>query len=129
MASSFKNIYSRCIVCKGNHRLWECRVFKENTPTHRAKLLADNKFCFSCLRAKHTFRQCHQQRKCRAEGCNSSHNTSLHGADRVFPTKQSTNSNNIHASGNTGQSKATSSQLLIRPQQCHLLLMLRGSFR
>ena len=23
----------RCIVCKGNHRIWECRVFKEKSPT------------------------------------------------------------------------------------------------
>ena len=107
---SSTNTYSRCVVCKGNHRLWECRVFKEKTPTHRAKLVADNKLCFSCLREKHTFRQCPQPRKCRAEGCNSSHNSLLHGADRVFPTKQSTNSNNIQSSGNTGQSKATTSQ-------------------
>ena len=93
--SSSTNTYSRCIVCKGNHWLWECRFFKEKTPTQRAKLAADNKLCFSCLRDKHTFRQCPQPRKCRAEGCNSSHNTLLHGADRNFPTRQSTNSNII----------------------------------
>ena len=110
MPPSSTNTYSRCIVCKGNHRLWECRVFKEKTPTQRAKLVADNKLCFSCSRDKHTFRQCPQPRKCRAEGCNSSHNTLLHGADRVFPAKQSTNSNTIQPSGNTGQSKATTSQ-------------------
>ena len=72
--------------------------------------MADNKLCFSCLRDKHTFRQCPQPRKCRAEECNSSHNTFLHGRDRVFPAKQSTNSNTTHPSGNTGQSKATTSQ-------------------
>ena len=110
MPSASTNTYFRCIVCKGNHRLWECRVFKEKTPTQRAKLVADNKLCFSCLRDKHTFRQCPQPRKCRAEGCNSSHNTLLHGADRVFPTKQSTNPNTIQSPGNTGQSKATTSQ-------------------
>ena len=108
--SSSTNTYSRCIVCKGNHRLWECRVFKEKTPTQRAKLVADNKLCFSCLRDKHTFRQCPQPRKCRTEGCTSSHNSLLHGADRVFPTKQSTNPNTIQSSGNTGQIKATTSQ-------------------
>ena len=27
-----------CIVCKGNHRIWECRVFKEKSPTQRAKV-------------------------------------------------------------------------------------------
>ena len=91
-------------------RLWECRVFKEKPPTQRAKLVGDIKLCFSCLRDKHTFCQCPQPSKCRAEGCNSSHNTLLHGADRVFPTKQSTNSNTTQPSGNTGQSKATTSQ-------------------
>ena len=73
--------------------------------------MADNKLCFSCLRGKHTFRQCPQPRKCRAEACNSSHNTLLHGADRVFPTKQSTNPNSIQPFGNICQSEATSSQL------------------
>ena len=110
MPSYSTNTYSRCIVCKGNHRLWECRVFKEETSTQRAKLVADKKLCFLCLRDKHTFRKCPQPRKCRAEGCNSSHNTLLHGADRVFPTKQSTNSDTTQPSGNTGQSKATVSQ-------------------
>ena len=104
------NSYSHFIVCKGNHRLWECRVFKEKTPTQRAKLVADNKLCFLCLRNEDTFCQCPQPRKCRAEGCNSSHNTLLHGADGVFPTKQATNPNTIPPSGNTGQSKATTSQ-------------------
>ena len=110
MPSSSTNTYSRCFVCKGNHRLWECRVSKEKTPTQRAKLVGDNKLCFSCLREKHTFRHCPQPRKYRAEGWNSSHNTLLHEADRVFPTKQSTNSNTTQPSGNTGQCKATTSQ-------------------
>ena len=125
--SSSVSTYSRCIVRKGNYRLWECRVFKEKTTIQRAKLVADNKLCFSCLRDKHTFHLCPHPRKCRAEGCNSSHNTLLHGADRVFSTTKSTNSNTIQPSGNIGQSKATSSQL--QPQQCHLLLMLMDSFR
>ena len=107
---SSTNTYTHCCVCKGNHRLMECRVFNEKTPTQRAKLVADNKLCFSCLLDKHTFRQCPQPRKCRAEGCNSSHNTQLHGADRVFPAKQSTNPNTIQSSDNIGQSIATTSQ-------------------
>ena len=73
-------------------------------------MVADNKLCISCLRDKHTFRQCPQPRKSRAKGCNSSHNTLLLGADSVFPAKKSTNPNNIQSSGNTGQSKATTSQ-------------------
>ena len=107
MPSASTNTLCRCLICKGNHRLWECRIFKKKTPTQRAKLVADNKLCFSCLRDKHTFRQCPQSRKCRAEGCNSSHNTLLHGADKVFLTKKSTILNTIQSPGNRGQSKAT----------------------
>ena len=110
MPSLSTNNYSSCILCKGNHRLWKCRVFRKKTPAQRAKLVADIKICFSCLRDKHTFRQCPQPRKCRAEGCNSSHNTLLHGVKRVFPTKHSTNPNTIQSSCNTGQSEATTSE-------------------
>ena len=40
----------RCIVCKSNHRIWECRVFKEKSPTQRTKVVAEAKLCFSRLR-------------------------------------------------------------------------------
>ena len=33
----------RCIVCKGNHRIWDCRVFKEKSPTQRAKVVVEAK--------------------------------------------------------------------------------------
>ena len=42
----------RCTVCKCNHRIWECRVFKEKSPTQRAKVAAESKLSFSCLREK-----------------------------------------------------------------------------
>ena len=108
MPSSSTNTYSRCIMCKCNHRLW--KVFKKKTPTQTTKLVADKKLCVSCLRNTCTFRQCPQPKKCRVEGCNSLHNTLLHGAERVFPTKQSTNSHTIQPSGNIVQSKATTGQ-------------------
>ena len=75
----------RCIVCKGNHRIWECRLFKKKSPTQRAKVVEEAKLCFSCLREKHMFRQCPNPRKCRKDGCNSSHNTIFHRAERVYP--------------------------------------------
>ena len=50
MPSSSTNTHSRCIICKCNHRLGECRVLKEKPPTQRTKWVADNKLCFSCLR-------------------------------------------------------------------------------
>ena len=94
----------RCIVCKGNHRIWECRVFKEKSPTQRAKVVAEAKLCFSCLREKHMFRQCPIPRKCRKDGGNSSHNTLLHGAERVYPSKSPSN-NNYNSNAGANQSK------------------------
>ena len=88
----------------------EVSSFQGKGSTQRAKFVVDNKHYFSCLRDKHTFRQCPQPRRCQAEGCNSSHNTLLHGAERVFPTKQSINPNTIQPSNYTGQSKATTTQ-------------------
>ena len=100
----------RCIVCKGNHRICEWRVFKEMSPTQRAKVVVEAKLCFSCLREKHTFRQCPNPRKCRKDECNSSHNTLLHGAERVYPSKSPSINNNSNSNAGANQSKLSSVQ-------------------
>ena len=110
--SSPSKSISSCIVCKGSHWLLECRLFKEKTPTQRTKVVAEAKLFFSCLQDKHIFRQCKSPRKCRKDGCNSSHNTLLHGAERVFPAKPSTNNN-----FNTSKSNAGTSRLYTGQQQ------------
>ena len=71
--------------------------------------MAEAKLFFSCLRDKHMFRQCPSPRKCRKDGSNSSHNTLLHGAERVFPAKPSTNNINTSKS-NTGISRLSTGQ-------------------
>ena len=106
--SSPSTSISSCIVCKGSHRLWESRVLKEKT--QRTKVVAQAKLCFSCLRDKHIFRQCPSPRKCRKDGCNSSHNTSLHGAERVFPAKPSTHNNIDTSKSNAGTSRPSTGQ-------------------
>ena len=110
--SSPSKLISSCIVCKGSHRLWECRAFNEKTPSQRARVVAEAKLSFSCLRDEHVFRQCKSPRKCRKDGCNSSHNILLHGAERVFPAKPSTK-NTI----NTSKSNAGTSRLSTGKQQ------------
>ena len=64
-------------------------MFRQKTPTERTKLAADSKLCFSCLNKGHSFRQYPQPRNCAKDGCSSSHNTLLHGSDRIFPQKSS----------------------------------------
>ena len=85
-------------------------VIKEKTPTHRAMVVPYAKICFLCLRDKHMFRQCKSPRKCRKGGCNSSHITILHGTEKVFPAKPSTNKNINNTNSNTGTRRQTTGQ-------------------
>ena len=100
---------SSAILCKGSHILWECRVFKEKSSAQRAKVMAEAKLCFSCLRDKHMFRQCPSPRKCRKDGCSNSHNTLLNGVERFFPAKASNNNMN-NSKSNAGTSRLTTGQ-------------------
>ena len=74
-----------CVECKEKYPLWRCPAFRHKTPTGSAKLVANNKFCFSCFNANHKFRQCQQPHKRTKDGSESTHNFFLHGADRIFP--------------------------------------------
>ena len=56
------------------------------------------------------FGQCPSPRKCRKDGCNSSHNALLHGAERVFSGKPSTNNNINTSKSNTGTSRPSTGQ-------------------
>ena len=59
-------------------------MFLGKTPTGRAKEFAENKFCFSCFKGNHSFRQGPQPRKCKKDDCSRSHNTLIHGAEKLF---------------------------------------------
>merc|ERR1712117_931109 len=74
--------------CKGKHPLWRCAAFKEKTPTQRAKVVADNNMCFSCINGKHPAKDCTKGLKCSHPGCGKTHNALLHGAERVYQPAQ-----------------------------------------
>ena len=97
--------YPSCILCKGKHALWKCSVFKEKTPTQRAKFSAENKLCFSCLQGNHSFRQCPRAKKCTKPGCTSTHSVLLHEAERVFPSRNP-DKNDSHTRPNAGQPRS-----------------------
>ena len=61
--------------------------------------MAENKRCFSCFNGQHSFRKCPQPRKCTKDGCRSTHNTLLHGAEKIFTRKSE--------SGKAGNGEAT----------------------
>ena len=76
-----------CVVCKEKHPLWQYQVFRKKTPTERAKVVAENKLCFSSFNGQPSFRNCPQPRKSTKDGYRSTHNTFLHGVERIFPKK------------------------------------------
>ena len=98
--------YPPCSVCKGQHALWNCAVFKEKNATQRAKHVAEQKLCFACLQSNHSFRNCSKARKCPKPNCESTHNVLLYGAKKIFPPKDaksspaSGNANTKHVSTN-----------------------------
>ena len=99
-----------CVVCKNSHPLWQCPGFREKTPTQRAKIVAENSLCFTCLGSNHTFRKCQKQRKCRKKGCKGSHNTLLHGAEWIFPPRSSISEKNQSNRGNPGNHGNTNNE-------------------
>ena len=76
-----------CPAFKGKHPLFRSKVFREKTPNQRAKIVADNKLCFSCFGKGHNARNCSPARTRGKDNCKLTHNSLLHGADRVFPPK------------------------------------------
>ena len=75
-------------------RIQREKVFKEKK---RAKHVAEQKLCFACLQSNHSFRNCSKARKCPKPDCESTHNMLLHGAQKIFPPKDTKSS---PASGN-----------------------------
>ena len=89
-------VHLACIAHKNNHPLWRCRVFLNKTPTESAKVVAENKLCFSCLKGNHSFRQCSQPHKCKKDNCSSSHDTLFYGAERVLQPRTTSNTSRNH---------------------------------
>ena len=79
-------------VCKGQHPLWNCAVFKEKNAAQRAKQVAEQKLCFACLQSNPSFRNCSKARKCPKPDCESTHNVLLHGAEKNLSTKDTKSS-------------------------------------
>ena len=76
--------YPPCPLCAGKHPSWVCMVFKEKSPTQKAKFCGEKKICFSCHQADHTFCNCPKARECTTSESESTHNVLLHGADRIL---------------------------------------------
>eukprot|EP00057_Strongylocentrotus_purpuratus_P011332 XP_011665806.1 PREDICTED: uncharacterized protein LOC105439021 [Strongylocentrotus purpuratus] len=71
-------LHVECFQCKGNHRLWDCKQFKDLPPKDRMRLARNKGLCFNCLRRGHMIGACSSKRTCSVDGCTRKHNKLLH---------------------------------------------------
>lgn len=64
-----------CVVCNGNHRIYDCPIFKSKSIPEKMTCVSQYKLCANCLRQGHPISEC-RMGPCRQ--CNQRHNTLLH---------------------------------------------------
>ncbi|XP_073967015.1 uncharacterized protein [Choristoneura fumiferana] len=64
-----------CVVCRGEHRIYDCKIFRHLTVDERWAQASKLQLCHVCLRPDHETRQC-KLNGCRV--CKKRHNTFLH---------------------------------------------------
>ena len=80
-----------CSVCKGQHALRNCAVFKEKNATQRAKHVAEQKLCFASLQSIYSFRNCSKARKCPKPDCGSTHRVEARTILKIPPSSGNAN--------------------------------------
>ena len=68
-----------CRMCRKEHFIWECSLFKGMTVSDRYQFIKANRLCFNCLGYSHMSRDCASPRRCKAQGCGQKHHTLIHG--------------------------------------------------
>ena len=108
-----KSEFPPCVLCKGSHALWICAVFKEKNATQRAKYVAEQKRCFTCLNGNHSFPQCSRAKKCPKPECDSTNNVLLHGAEKISPRRENSNVSNKAGTNKSKENTNTSTHAAI----------------
>ncbi|XP_037821272.1 uncharacterized protein LOC119610216 [Lucilia sericata] len=67
----------QCPLCKGQHKLCDCRSFLDSTINKRWSDVKKIRACFSCLNVGHSTRDC-RRKKCLQNGCQRNHHKLLH---------------------------------------------------
>ncbi|XP_013168595.1 PREDICTED: uncharacterized protein LOC106118482 [Papilio xuthus] len=65
-----------CVMCSGQHLLYQCKQFAAQTPEKRTEYVQSNHLCFNCLSPFHSVRSCYSTTSCRR--CARRHHTLLH---------------------------------------------------
>jgi len=94
----------KCYYCGKDHKLTDCKKFKEKKYEERVEFVRSKVLCFKCLGGKHTARECKSRKKCTVAGCTGTlHHALLHRPQqKLQPVKSSTsetsNSSSIQTS-------------------------------
>ncbi|KAI8438475.1 hypothetical protein MSG28_010976 [Choristoneura fumiferana] len=85
-----------CVVCRGDHRVYDCPVFRQLSVDERWARVNGLQLCHVCLRADHESRRC-KLSGCRV--CKRRHNTYLH----THTTQHTNTANPTSSSASMGQ--------------------------
>lgn len=72
----------KCVLCKGEHRLFYCQKFKDMKPPERLRFVTDNKLCENCLFSNHATVDCRKSSVCSVPGCGARHTKFIHVGQR-----------------------------------------------
>ena len=67
----------QCPLKDGDHKIWMCPKFKQQSVNERYESLKKLKLCFCCLNP-HLIKDCKSERVCGINGCTKKHNRLLH---------------------------------------------------
>ena len=67
-----------CQVCRQKHRIWQCKVFKQEGVSERWNIAKRFQLCYRCLAEGHHGKSCQRTRRCGKNGCHKVHHRLLH---------------------------------------------------
>ena len=67
-----------CQVCRQKHKIWQCKVFKQEGVSERWNIAKRFKLCYRCLAEGHRGKSCQRTRQCGKNGCHKVHHRLLH---------------------------------------------------
>ena len=67
-----------CQACKEQHRIWQCKVFKQKDVSERWNIAKRIQFCYRCLVEGHHRKSCPRTGQCGKNGCHKVHHRLLH---------------------------------------------------
>ena len=91
----------QCILCREDHRLFYCQVFKRMKPSERLGLVREKNLCENCLFSNHKVEDCRKMSRCTIEGCGLKHTKFIHVTGVNDTTQSSDNVQVTNASVNT----------------------------